>query len=449
MRDPDIDYKEKGKHESELVIQYDVLYWRIGIELNAPITVGSAVLWHEYFLVDQEGAVTSALQISSTPIDIIVCEGTGTCANLVLTDLVIDAVGTCQSGYDCSGTTNKYQVPWDTAHEVEDMWENLLNDVGCCNVGKVNVLNGEVTEINVGGSTGGAPGTYTTGDILGLPNTRYGYITLDDTISGYAPIVTAHEMGHAFHALKSFSTRGVSDTVPGTNAEKRDYHAVSEALAEINSVIYENYQGNETFDNPPDWTTYGGHDYSVEFDYGDLSYNNTDYKNARVAGHAFYEFAEAIGDFATAAKVFVKSFNYLEDGDENYRLSFAEMRQAQVDAAAALGMSTNVKNALKNAWESVGVGSGAKPNTPTSVSLSNKGCSGGYGYFVYFNEVPNADEYEVWENDGSGWDEVDDTTSSPADVTSTTDATVRIRACNNLGCSAYSASDWYIFNCTM
>lgn len=448
-----------GNHQAFLIYRGDEVWHGVGIEIDHPrMNEAPEVFGVEWYWIDPEGTVTPWLEGGEVHTSIEVCDGSSTsiafCSD-ASTPTVINHAGQCQAGYNCSGTNNEYQAPYDTTEEVEDMWEDLRDSTNCCDVGENNQHYGGDIEINVDGDTGTAAAKYIA-HRMGPNQIRRAVMVIDSDFAGnQIAEITAHELGHAYHAKESWGTFSLNAGSGGTLAQRREHRAVLEAIADINSVIFQNYTGSG-FAVPPDYdpvSTAG--DYSDQFDYSDISAGRDDYQNGQVGGHAFYELAQAVG-LELASKIFLLGVNHMADDNSNGKVSFLEMRQGQLDAANALNLSTAEINAVKDAWNDVDVGAAGtgpqiqpptttppsgSPSSPGSVSISlTNNCLWPWtGYSLSWSNVAGATYYDVFHKFGAGaWQLTGSTTNNPESFWTTGDATVTVRACNSSGCSALS-----------
>jgi hypothetical protein len=343
----------------------------------------------------------------------------------------------------------KYQVPYDTVSKVEQMWEVTTSGANCCNVGPNNSANGGNIDINVGRTMSG--GSYR---VDGNEAT----ILLSDT-AATDPQYTAHEMGHAGHALFSPATFFLVVTSQ-PNPTKREHDAIIEYVGGMNEIAYKNYNPNSTpiFDDPGSWTTIG-EDYSSSIHYDGMDMTSDEliaqYDNAAVGGHAVYLLAQVVGE-EEAFRALFRGVARLTDSNLNGALSWMEVRKAMLKYYEDNSISTMIW-AIKNAWYAVGVGNdfvgqqnpptdfdyGApQPPDPVTATLVDD-CD------VYGNTLHNvhasstgATSYKLWKSTNNiNYSWFWDTQSTTTQTWNSATVKVKASACNANGCSAMSSDD--------
>jgi len=445
--------------------QQPAIWWGIGVEVEPSEKQSDSEQLYEWFYVDPEGAVSPWVEGNSRAVGLtMVCNGAGTSVIFCHSGgtTIINTAGQCLDNALCGSASSPYRLAHDTAADVGAMWNDLYP--GHNLIGANNQNYGGDLEIKINGSAlGSNSGVYTALRIGPNHIRRAGMIIDGGTLK--LDEVVAHEMGHGWHALKDF-TSWATPTPSLTVKAQYEHNAVTEYIGDVNSIIFKNYNGpgsSPRFNQTPSFNTASGQNYAQQYNYSSLLGAYSDYQNARVGGHAFYELIQSSAvNFILASKLFFGAVDRMQDDDGNGFISFAEVRNSMMRYANQINTSNAVKSAIQDAWGDTGVGdaSGISPDTGTATGPSGGGtsvpgpvtnfsfaytipCSNGWTHFdINYTSVPGATYYEYWYKGAldSNYKLRFSSNKNPAKAkVSAFGVDVKMKACNGVGCSSLSS----------
>lgn len=363
-----------------------------------------------------------------------------------------DPLGKCQDP--------QFVVPHETATEMVAMWDDLLGpDWGpIAHDGGVDIIvNSEVRPLNAPEII--ARTVYSVG-----PTPWGGFISMvwithykDGGFPAEAS-VTAHEMGHVYWGSRNVDSYAKGGW--GTVREKRITNSLYEAVSDIASVTHHNWKktgplGTTRFAKPHDWQPSAiSRDLSVPRVYPTnfSILDESGHDNGRIVGHMFYRLVEDNNgvDFPTAAKTVFNAIPLLSK--EPYTpIPYQEF----IDAMVAAAPNNTVRNAIRNAWQAVGIGTGGTPPPPppstpappatvsgtlTNACLENDRTI----YNIFWSPSNTAFGYYLFYLHQGAWLNAGGTTLTSVDIFTRIDTITKVSACNSRGCSALSQDGYAV-----
>lgn len=427
------------------------LYWAVSIMVD-----GHAL---DIMLVAEDGTVRSTRQV--VPLKAEVCSESNAMQGMHCTSPTINPDGTCNVSPSSICSQPNVRDPYDTTLANGAMWDDLLSS-GCCEIG----VGGEQTiiydsdfAVRFPDSSGGEPAFVVSS--VGAPGSGIGIRIPVETIVinknssiGSSEEAISHELGHALHyhlARDAFLTDNSA-----TPEVQFEHHSVREGIADINAIIFENYQQSPPF-NFPNWEIVG-RVLSEQATYpNDMEWpNGSLHDSGRILGHAFYELVSNNNgvDFRTAATLFYRSLEVLSDLDSNLGISFDEVRAAMVRVGNA-----SQDAAINEAFADAGVApvsdgsSGGGSGGSNNGALSAPGNVSGYlinsctenfttTYNINWSSVSGATFYHVYYFWNGTYTYAGSTTQTSQSIYTRINTHAKIQACNANGCSAISSDSF-------